>query len=161
MLSVTLCAHPTHAQSVTTNIGFGAGSGITRGGSGHNSSTERTPLFIDASVRRYTDEEAIMAIGGSLRIELERNSGVAIAPRFELRHQIGKLELRPGVAIPFFFAPRTMLGPEVSITARYLLMPRIGVVGMLMADAFVAGNDVPHGTTVTMLNILFGVDMEL
>ncbi len=120
-----------------------------------------TPIFVDASVRTYLDEEPSILFGGSLRFEVEKNAGVALVPRVELRQKLRSIELRPGVALPVFFTPRTMLGPEVSVAIRYKLGPQLGLLGMGTVSAFFFGNDVPEGTTVLMFNLIFGVNMEL
>jgi hypothetical protein len=69
--------------------------------------------------------------------------------------------LRPGVAVPFYFAPKTMLGPEADIGLRYAMKNGFGLVANAGIAAFMIGNDVPHGTTVVMFNLQLGVDLFL
>ena len=96
-----------------------------------------------------------------MRFELEQAIGLAVVPRAELRHQGDFLELRPGIGLPVFISPKFMLGPEVSVSAR--LGSRRGLGGFAMASiaGFFVGADVPKGSTVVMMNVQLGVDLQL
>jgi hypothetical protein len=37
----------------------------------------------------------------------------------------------------------------------------MGVLGQLSAAAFIIGNDVPHGSTIVMFHLFFGVELML
>jgi hypothetical protein len=135
------------------------GSGIMRGGHGGLAAAQRAPIFVDITV--LGAEETWLLVGGSLRVELEDGRAVAGIPRIVLRHRLSKLELRPGAALPFYFAPKTMLGPEANLGARYALDNGFGIVGGVGVSAFMVGNDVPDGSTVVMFHLQLGVDLFL
>jgi hypothetical protein len=150
-----------HAQAVEEwlDISGGLGSGLMRGGRGGLASAQRAPIFVDATALGV--QESWLLVGGSLRIELEDGRAVAVVPRAVLRHKLGKFELRPGVALPFYFAPKTMLGPEADLGLRYAMKNGFGLLANAGIAAFMVGNDVPHGTTVVMFNVQLGVDLFL
>lgn len=160
--SLLLFAVPTHAQNTEEwlDLSTSFGSGIVRGGHGGLGSAQRAPFFVDVTV--LGAEESWLLLGGSLRVELEDGRAVAAVARAVLRHKLsGNLELRPGAAIPFYFAPRTMLGPEADLGVRYALNNGLGLLANAGVSAFMIGNDVPHETTVVMFHLQLGVDLFL
>jgi hypothetical protein len=133
------------------------GSGFMRGGIGGLMVAQRIPFTLDVQVMGVEDKHWLL--GGALRLELEDAKSVAGIARIALRHPLGSLELRPGAGLPFYFAPRTMLGAEASLGVRYALSNGFGVLGQLAASAFMIGDDVPHGSTVIMFHLFFGIDL--
>lgn len=111
-------------------------------------------------MRTWVDEQPDVAIGGSLRLEVEDRASAAIVPRAEYVKRFGPVVVRPGVALPFFFAPFTMIGVEASVVTRLDLAGGFGLYMMLMGDAYFAGSDVPRNSTIVMFNGLLGVDLE-
>lgn len=154
-------ATPVRAQATEEflDISGGLGSGVMRGGRGGLASAQRAPIFVDATVLGV--QESWLLVGGSLRVELEGGRAVAAVPRAVLRHKLGKFELRPGAAIPFYFAPKTMLGPEADLGVRFAMKNGLGLLANAGIAAFMVGNDVPHGTTVVMFHLQVGVDLFL
>ena len=63
------------------------------------------------------------------------------------------------MGVPFYFAPRTMLGPEASLGIKLKLGKDLGVLFNLSAAAFMIGNDVPHGSTVIMFHGFLGIEL--
>jgi hypothetical protein len=161
LASLLSLASPCLAQSLTTAVGAQFGAGIERGGNTINSAVKRAPMFLDASVRHWTDEESRFAVGGSLRLELEGAGEVGVAPRAELRFPLGKWELRPGIAGAFYILPHTMFGPEASLALRKPLGNTLGLLAMFNVAAFIIGNDVPKDASVLLVCLSIGVDMEL
>lgn len=159
--SVLVAPLPARAQAVEEwlDISGGLGSGVMRGGRGGLASAQRSPIFVDATALGV--EDSWLLLGGSLRVELEDGRAVAAVARAVLRHKMGRFELRPGAAIPFYFAPKTMLGPEADLGLRFGLKNGFGLIANAGIAAFMIGNDVPHGTTVVMFNLQFGVDLFL
>jgi len=141
------------------DISGGLGTGVMRGGRGGLASAQRSPIYVDATALGV--QESWLLVGGSLRMELEDGRAVAAVPRVVLRHKMGRFELRPGAAIPFYFAPKTMLGPEADLGLRFAMKNGFGLLANAGISAFMVGNDVPHGTTVVMLNLQLGVDLFL
>jgi hypothetical protein len=141
------------------DISGGLGSGFMRGGRGGLASAQRSPIFVDATALGV--QESWLLVGGSLRVELEDGRAVAAVARLVLRHKLGKFELRPGAAVPFYFAPKTMLGPEADLGLRFAMKNGFGLLANAGISAFMVGNDVPHGTTVVMFNLQLGVDLFL
>jgi hypothetical protein len=136
------------------------GSGFMRGGQGGLTSGQRDPFTLDVEVMRVKD--ARFMYGGALRIELEDAKAVAGIARLAFRRPMGSLELRPGGGIPFYFAPRTMLGLEASCAFRLPLSTEgLGFSGSVSAAAFMVGSDIPHGSTVIMFHVFLGVDLLL
>jgi hypothetical protein len=147
------------AHEPAFDLGASLGSGFMRGGIGGLMVAQRIPFTLDVQVMGVQD--AHWLLGGVLRLELEDAKSVAGIARIALRHPMGSLELRPGAGLPFYFAPRTMLGAEASLGFRYALSNGFGLIGQLAASAFMIGDDVPHGSTVIMLHVFFGIDLLL
>lgn len=149
-----------HAEDVepTLSLSAAVGSGFMRGGHGGGlMSGQLAPLALEAQVLKTQPPRYLL--GCALRIELEEAMAVAAIPRFQLRHPFGPVELRPGVGVPFYFAPRTMLGPEASLGIKLKLGKDLGVLFNLSAAAFMIGNDVPHGSTVIMFHGFLGIEL--
>ena len=161
LASGLFAAGPARAQAVEEwlDVSGGFGSGIMRGGRGGLASAQRAPMFVDATALGV--QESWLLVGGSLRVELEAGRAVAVVPRAVLRHKLGRLELRPGAALPLYFAPKTMLGPEADLGLRFAMNNGFGLLANAGIAAFMVGNDVPHGTTVVMFNLQLGVDLFL
>jgi hypothetical protein len=128
-----------------------------RGGHGGLMDAQLAPISLDVNVFRILDKTLL--VGGALRVELEGDKAVAGIARVALRHMMGSLEIRPGVGLPFYFAPRTMLGPEVSLGVRFGLSKDLAFMLQLSAAAFMVGNDVPPGNTVTMFQLFIGLEL--
>ncbi|MDD9970236.1 MAG: hypothetical protein OXR73_28605 [Myxococcales bacterium] len=147
------------SQAITPGVSFRFG--IERSAGQGGGATALTPLMVDASVRMWTDEATRIAWGGSLIAELNSGGAIGIAPRIELRHGLGDLELRPGAALPFFVAPMTMLGPELSAGVRLPLSHGFGLLGGLAVTMFLVGNNVPEDATLLQLTGSLGIDLAL
>jgi hypothetical protein len=149
------------AQTQTMNLAMGLGGGFERGAGYGLLEGRRSPFFLEAAVRTYLDEEPAFVVGGALRFELEQAIGLAIVPRAELRSLGSFLELRPGIGVPIFISPKIMIGPEVSMSARMGPKRGLGFFAMGTIAGFFVGGDVPKGSTVVMMNLQFGVDLQL
>ena len=141
------------------DVSVGGGSGLMRGGRGGLAMAQRAPVFLDVGL--LTPHEPWLLVGGSLRMELEAGQAIAIVPRAALRHKLAGLELRPGIAIPFYFAPKTMLGPEANLGIRMPFGSDFGFLASASIAAYMVGNDVPDGTTVILFHLMVGVDLFL
>jgi len=137
------------------------GSGLLVGGGPGGSQTLRAPFFIDTSLRTWSDEQADMLLGGSLRLELENGSSAAIVPRAELRHRMGPLELRPGVALPLYFVPFSLFGVETGISLRGPTRSRFGLLAMLGLGVFFLGSDLPDDSAVVFFHGGLGVELQI
>jgi hypothetical protein len=133
------------------------GAGFMRGGHGGLFSANRSPLALEVQV--LTARAPRFLLGGALRMELEGGKAVAAILRFQVRHPFGPLELRPGLGLPFYIAPRTMLGPEAGLWARMTFSPDLALLAAFSAAAFVMGDDVPKGSTVIMLQVFVGAEL--
>jgi hypothetical protein len=101
------------AQTSMGQFGARVGSGLEiGGGEGSETVKQASPIFVDLDIRTWTDEQGAVIWGGSLRMEVEGKASIAAVPRLELRRMLGKLELRPGVAVPMFLSPFLMFGLE-------------------------------------------------
>jgi hypothetical protein len=145
----------------TINLALGLGSGYERGAGYSLLDGRRSPVFVEAAIRTYDEEDPVLVLGGSLRFELEQSMGLAFVPRAELRYPGSFLELRPGIAVPVFVSPELMLGPEISLTARMGGRRGMGFFVMGSLAAFIVGGDVPEDSTVMMLNLQLGIDLQL
>jgi hypothetical protein len=141
----------------TLSLSANIGAGFMRGGHGGLMSGQRAPLALDVEAMGVRQPQWL--VGASMRIELEDAMSVAAIPRVVLRHPFGPLELRPGVGLPFYFAPRTMLGPEARLGIKLAIGKELGVIVNVSAAAFMVGNDVPHGATVIMFHLFLGLEL--
>jgi hypothetical protein len=147
-------AGPTMAWAASGAIGFMRG-----GRNGGLFTAQMTPIAVEVQTLSLADDPWMY--GGALRIELEQVMAVAGIAKIAYRHPVGALELRPGASLPFYVAPRTMLGPQADLGVRLKISTAMGVLGQLSAAAFFIGNDVPHGSTIVMFHLFFGVELML
>jgi hypothetical protein len=147
--------HDEPSIDLSATLGFG----FMRGGNGGLTAGQRAPLCIDAQALVVKDDTWLL--GGALRVELEDAKAIAGIARVALRHHSGALELRPGAGLPFYLAPRTMLGPEVSLGFRYAISDIAGLQGMAAISAYLFGSDVPSGSTVIMMHVFLGIGFLL
>lgn len=115
---------------------------------------------MDIHFRTWSSEDPSVALGGSVRVEVDGRSSVAIVPRAEYQLELGPVILRPGIGAPIFFAPFSMAGVEGTIGARLALTGPLGVVGTFAVDAFFFGSDVPDKSVVLMFNGTLGIDVQ-
>ena len=145
------------ASEPVLSLSAQVGVGYLSGGHGGLFAANRSPLALDVQVLAVREPRYL--IGGALRIELEGAKAVAGIFRFQLRHPLGPIELRPGIGVPFYIAPRTMLGPEVGVWGRLSFSRDLALLAALSASAFVMGDDVPKGSTVIMLQVFIGAEL--
>jgi hypothetical protein len=162
-LLVTAAVWPAAAwgQSRKTGVLLDLGTGLEVGGSGGGTVAARSPLFLDVGARTWTDEQPEVSWGGSLRVEVEGRASAAVVPFAEVQRPLGPLLLRPGVGVPFFFAPFTMLGLEGVLTARLGLGAGLALLAAVRVDAFFLGSDVPADSAVLMFNGACGVELAI
>jgi len=160
-LLVLAWTSPSHAQVRTTALGATLGAGLERGGGRDGGIVQRAPIFLDASLRYWTDEDSRVLLGGSVRFEVEGAGEVGVVPRAEAHFKLGKLELRPGVGFAAYLLPYNMFGPEVSLTGRQPLNTGVGLLTMLNVTGFVLGSDVPKDSAVLVIGLSVGLDVEL
>lgn len=147
------------AQRREFAVSLSAGSGLTLGtGGGQGVVVERTPIFLDAAVRAWTDEAPNPVIGGALRFEVDGRASLGIVPRIEWAQRLGALELRPFAGVPFFFAPFSLLGVEAGLGVRMRLGDSLGLVANFLVDAYVWGSDLPADSALVMLNGTVGIE---
>ena len=158
-LAPLTAAHAQDRESTEPNLSLSANLavGFMRGGHGGLFTAQPSPLSLDVQV--MTVREPRYLVGGALRMELSGSKAVAGIARVQLRHPFGPLELRPGAGLPFYFAPRTMLGAEASLWGRMGFTKDLSLLFALSASAFMIGNDIPHGSTVIMLQVFIGVEL--
>lgn len=155
-------AAPAEAQTRLTTASLSGGSGVSLGtGQGGETVLQRTPIFLDAFVRTYSDEQPSPVVGGGLRVELDGRVSAALVFRAELPKRLGPVELRAFAGVPFFFAPFTMLGVELGVAVAWPLSPSLSLIGAFVADAFVWGSDLPDDSVVVMLNGSLGIEVRL
>jgi hypothetical protein len=135
-------------------------SGYIRGGLGGLTTAQRAPACLEFQVLAIEDEHFV--VGGALRFELEGAKAVAGIVRVALRHRMSnKLELRPGIGLPFYLAPKTMLGPEADIGIRYAFSSSMGLLAQMAAAGFISGSDIPHGSTVVLVQLSLGLELTM
>jgi len=160
LLLVVLGVSPrVEAQRRAFAVSLSGGSGLTFGtGGSQDVVMQRTPIFLDAAVRAWTDEAPNPVIGGALRVEVDGRASVGIVPRVEWDQRLGSLELRPFAGVPFFFAPFSLLGIELGVGAAFPLGDSLRLVANFMVDAYVWGSDLPADSAVIMLNGTIGIE---
>ena len=151
----------TMAQSLIVDAGAMLGAGVERGATQNESAVVRSPVFADINVRAFTDEDDRVAFGGSARIEMTGLGGLALVPRAELRHKLGTVELRPGIAFPIFIMPKTLLGPEASCAFRIPLSRGLGLQTMVFVTAYLAGANLPANASLIQFGGALGLSLYL
>lgn len=151
---------PASAQVAQWAAGLQGGSGITMAGGQGASAMRMSPVFLEASIRHWTDEQRALRFGGGLRVEILDTVSAGGVVRAELHRDLGVLSLSPGIGFPFILVPGSMFGAEVSLQAR-IPVGDFGITALLFADVFLFGSDVPSKTAVVALNGALGVDFSL
>lgn len=140
-------------------LGLLAGTGVMRGAGQGVSVAQRAPLYIDLSYRAWNEEQPDLILGGALRAEVEGAGAVGGLPRVELRQRMGPVELRPGAAFVFLVVPKTLLGPEGSLTVHLDVPGRIGIYGTFAVTAYILGSDLPKRSSVLAMTGGAGVSL--
>ncbi len=153
-LTAAEAQRPIHRVQVAAGSGFSVGTGQ---GSGAG---RRSPFYVEGSYHMGSTEAATPWFGIALRAELEGRSSVAAVPSVQIEHPIGPLRLRPHAALPFFFAPFSLLGGELGLDASYPLGASVALTLGLRLDAFFWGSDLPEGTSLVMLNAMLSMEMQ-
>ena len=152
----------THAQTPFLSTQLDVGSGMSWGnGPADQTVSRRTPLFVDVSLRTWSDESPSLLWGGSLRMEIEGRASIAAVPRVEIAKKLGGLTVVPGIGVPFFFAPFSMLGVEVSTLVLLPLSEAFSINAGAMFDGYFFGSDVPKSSAVIMFNLMLGATLAL
>jgi hypothetical protein len=158
-LTPRTAAHAQDIESTEPNLSLSTelAVGFMRGGHGGLFSAQPSPLSLDVQV--MTTRAPRYLVGGALRMELSGSKAVAGIARIQLRYPFGPIELRPGAGLPFYFAPRTMLGVEASLWGRMGFTKELSLLFAVAASAYPVGNDIPHGSTVIMLQVFIGAEL--
>ncbi len=161
-LSIAALPSAASAQTPFLSTQVGVGSGITWGnGPADQTVSRRSPMFVDASLRTWSDEAPTLRWGASLRLEIEGRTSLGVVPRVEIAKKLGDLTITPGVGVPLFFAPFSMLGVEVSTGVLLPLSDTFGISGTAMFDGYFFGSDVPENSAVIMFNLMLGATLVL
>ncbi|MCG8553708.1 MAG: hypothetical protein MJD61_00245 [Proteobacteria bacterium] len=160
-LTTLFWTSPTLAQRLKTTGTLGVGSGLSWGNADGNATvTKRTPLFLEMGVRLVNDEKPKLVWSGALRAEIAGRTSVAVVPRVELMRPAGSLVLHASAGTPVFLAPFTLVGAETAL-AGSMDFGGASVYATLMLDAFVFGTDLPHNSSLIMLNLMLGAFVDL
>lgn len=163
LLALTML-NPGRASAQTPYISgqLALGSGITWGnGPADSTVSRRSPMLVDLSARTWSDEVQNIIWGGSVRLEIEGRTSIAIVPRVEMSKKLGSLSVLPGVGVPLFFSPFSMLGIELSTCVLMPLSDVFSLSGTAMFDGFFFGSDVPNDSAVIMFNLMLGATIAL
>ncbi len=145
------------AQDLELFLGPSLGTGVSMGqGAGGGTTMGLTPLFLDLAVDGRNTEFPQVLYGGSLRLEITGGPAVAIVPRISLEGKVLDFVVRPGLGVPFFFSPSSLLGIEASLQVAYPLMEGVEGVGTLLMDGFFWGGDLPANSSIVMVNVMVG-----
>lgn len=164
LMAAAFVAPPSAAEAQTRNISVSllAGSGLSFGTGGGQSVLRHSPTHLDLAFRTWVSEGKHLRnpiVGAVLRIEVEGRASIGIVPRAELIGDLGGIEIRPFIGVPFFFAPFSLLGAEVGAALTFQLHGRTNVLITIVADAYFWGSDLPDGQAIVSLNA--GVGFEL
>jgi hypothetical protein len=132
-----------------------AGYGIAMGGSGEWVSKRPTPLTL-AAIARFAvhDEPALAGYGGLLIETLDRNAAGAVFG-VQLTPRNGALRLSAGGS--WIAAPYTLWGPTTSLGVCVRAGAGTSLCSDLQLTAYVGGNDLPEGRTVTQGQFVLGI----
>ena len=147
------------AQRPVHRVALGGGSGLSVGSAQGTAVSRRTPFFVEASYRQRSSEALQPWFGVGLRAEVESRASVAVVPAAQLERQVGPVSVRPLLALPFFFAPFSLLGAELGLDVAYELGGGLACVLGLRLDGFFWGSDLPEGSALVMANAMLGVEM--
>lgn len=137
------------------------GSGASIGGGDGQATVRHTPVYIEAGVHSWLDEESSVVLGGSVRVEVEDRASIGGVLRAGLRARFDVLELRPSIGIAAILAPYTLVGPEAGLMALIAIAPPVSLVLHLAVDGWLFGSDLAPSTVLVMVNGALGVEVSI
>lgn len=144
-------------QSVTVNLGAGAGTGLELGGP-RTSTVHHSPTFVTAQVGLLFDNDQRFEVGGALLMEVEGRVGIAVEPELRIHKKAGaRLDVYGLLGVPIYFAPYTLLGVAIGPGLGVRVFHGLSVFGELLLRAFPFGSDLPAGAALFHGDLTLGV----
>ena len=162
LAATLLVASSASAQERNITVSLSVGSGLSFAGGSGQTTVANSPLHLDLAFRTWVSEsghDRDPIVGAALRVEVQGRASLGIVPRAELAREFGKLQLRPFVGLPVFFAPFSLLGAEVGAALTFRLHGHTRMLMTVVADAYFWGSDLPDGTAIVSLNAAFGFEL--
>jgi hypothetical protein len=145
-----------HAQSLDVLIDSSLGSGVTAGTGDGETSTRRTPMFLEVEVGFVIDRDFEIEWGLGTLVQLENQPALALRPQLRLVRPLGWFSFFADVGLPVYTTPFTRYGGEVGAGLLYKVHERFSAVGSTHVAVFFAGSDLPEDSTVVMFNVGLG-----
>ena len=148
------------AQSLDIKLDSAVSSGILLGPSGSDVIIGRSPMLMDFDAAFIFDgDEAVEWVVGSM-MQIENRPALAINPQVRLRRTKGPIETFVGVGIPWYIAPLTRFGTELSFGMALPLTSPLALVFNVNVSSFFMGSDLPDDSTVFFFNGAAGIRMR-
>jgi hypothetical protein len=114
-------------------------------------------LLLDFDVAFIFDgDQSVEWVVGSL-IQMEYTPAVAFNPQVRIRRQKGLFEGFAGVGLPFYVAPLTRFGTELSLGFSFPTNSPIALVANVSMSSYFLGSDLPDDSAVFLFNGAAGV----
>jgi len=148
------------AQSLDIKLDSAVSSGILLGPSGGDVIIGRSPMLLDFDAAFIFDnDESVVWVLGSM-MQIENRPALAVNPQVRLRRTKGPFESFVGVGIPWYVAPLTRFGTELSFGVALPLTSPLALVLNANVSAFFLGSDLPDDSTVFFFNGAAGIRMR-
>jgi hypothetical protein len=150
-----------HAQTRRFAVDARVLTGLSVGGGDGQARLRRTPLFVEAGMHTWLEEEEQVVIGAAVRVEVEDRASIGAVVRAGFRAMLAPIELRPSIGLVAILAPFTLFGVDAGMVLAMHFTDRIAVLAHLVIDAYLYGSDLPTGTVVTSFNGGLGFEVGL
>lgn len=148
------------AQSLDIKLDSAVSSGILLGPSGSDIIVGRSPMLLDFDAAFVFDgDETVEWVIGSM-MQIENRPALALNPQVRLRRTKGPFETFVGVGIPWYIAPLTRFGTELSFGMALPLTSPLALVFNVNVSSFFMGSDLPDDSTVFFFNGAAGIRMR-
>jgi hypothetical protein len=148
------------AQSLDIKLDSALSSGVLLGPSGSDVIIGRSPMLVDFDAAFIFDgDENVEWVLGSM-MQIENRPALAINPQVRLRRTKGPFETFVGVGIPWYIAPLTRFGTELSFGVALPLTSPLALVFNFNVSSFFMGSDLPDDSTVFFFNGAAGIRMR-
>ncbi len=155
--SALLGARHAAAQSLDVRLDSAVSGGLMIGSAGRDTIVGPSPMLMDFDASFIFDgDRTVEWVLGAL-MQMQYTPSFWLNPQVRLRRYAGPFEAFAGVVLPFYMAPLTRFGTEVSLGAAFPKDAPIALVANVSATTFFMGADLPQDSTVFTFNGAVGL----
>jgi hypothetical protein len=145
------------AQSLDVRLDSSVSGGLMVGSAGRDTIVGASPMMMDFDAAFIFDgDQNVEWVIGAL-MQMQYTPAFGLNPQIRLRRHTGPFETFASVGVPFYLAPLTRFGTEVSLGAAFPKDAPLAVVANISATTFFMGADLPQDSAVFTFNGAVGL----